>query len=633
MCGITGFISKDRDARVEPRERLLGRMCDSIKHRGPDEEGILVRGRAALGMRRLSIIDIRTGQQPILNGSGDLAIIFNGEIYNYRELGAELASRGYQFKTNSDTETILHAYEEFGSDCLARLEGMFAFAIWDHKKESLFVARDRLGKKPLYYSLNRNGEFIFGSELKTLLTFGIDVEVEPRALDAYLSFGYVPEEFCILQNVQKLAPGHFLKFENGVVSSYRYWDLDRDGTEDRTEKEWAKAVREKLRDAVRKRLISEVPLGAFLSGGVDSSTIVALMAETSVEPVKTFSIGFDDESFDELRYARLVAGRYATEHHEFKVTQEAFDEVDEIVGCFDEPFADQSALPTFILSKLAREHVTVVLSGDGGDELFAGYDRYAIEQRRSGFGRVPRLIREQLFRRAAGAMPHGSPGKNFLYNVSLDALDRYIDNISAVNLQGKQLLYAADFADALNGGGSAANRLYRRFGEYFPEGRESIDRLLYMDTKTYLPGDILNKVDRMTMANSLEARSPFLDHELVELAFRIPLDLKMRCGEGKYILKKAMSGIVPDEILYREKQGFGVPLGRWMNNRLGDRIREDLTSERAVNRGYFSAEHIKRLLSEHASGRRDHSHQLWILWMLELWFRRYSDRGGGIETQ
>lgn len=623
MCGITGFISKDRDASDAQRAELLGRMCESIVHRGPDEQGTVVKGRAALGMRRLSIIDIASGQQPMF--ADNLAIVYNGEIYNYQAVKAELAALGHVFKTNSDTEVVLHSYQEFGDECLKKLRGMFAFAIWDDRNESLFIARDRIGKKPLFYGISNAGDFMFGSELKTLLVHGgIDRKVDLCALDAYLSFGYVPEEFCILAGVKKLLPGHYLKFHNGDITTTTYWDIDLAAPiEHRSEADWSEDLRTKIAEAVEIRLISEVPLGAFLSGGVDSSTIVGTMARLSAQPVKTFSIGFREDSFDELKFARIAAKEFGTEHHEFIVTPDLFDLIGEIVWNFDEPFADQSSLPTFMLSKMAREFVTVVLSGDGGDELFAGYDRYVVDQQRDKFAAVPASVRSGL-RMASSLLPHGARGKNFLHNVSLDAVDRYIDSISAFNAPRKSRLYSSDLINKMNGHGSSGESVFRSYSNAAGDS-DPIARLLYLDSKTYLPGDILTKVDRMTMANSLEARVPLLDHELIELVASMPSSLKMKDGETKYILKKTMEGIVPNEILYREKQGFGVPIGEWINDQLRDRIIADLLDPRTTQRGYFNRGYIKQILDEHASGRRDNSNALWMLWMLELWFRRYID--------
>ncbi|NOT47733.1 MAG: asparagine synthase (glutamine-hydrolyzing) [Acidobacteria bacterium] len=625
MCGITGFISNDRDAAEAPRAELLARMCESIVYRGPDEQGTIVRGRAALGMRRLSIIDIKSGQQPIFTPDGTLAIVYNGEVYNFKEVREELVKLGHTFKTDSDTEVVVHAYQQFGESCLEKLRGMFAFAIWDFRGESLFIARDRVGKKPLFYAVTAEGEFVFGSELKTLLVHGrVKREVDLAALDAYLSFGYVPEEFCILKDVKKLLPGHFLRFKHGQIEIKRYWDFDLSKVEaNRSEEEWTSELRAKIAEAVKIRLISEVPLGAFLSGGVDSSTIVATMAKLSDQSVKTFSIGFREDSFDELKYARLAAREFKTDHHEFIVTPDLFDLIGEIVWHFDEPFADQSSLPTFMLSKMARDHVTVVLSGDGGDELFAGYERYVVDRNRDKFASVPAVFRNGV-RRVSAALPHAARGKNFLHNVSLDSVDRYIDSISAFNGPRKALLYSGELRESLNGRTSAGDKVFQSYGNK-SELPDAIARLLYLDSKTYLPGDILTKVDRMTMANSLEARVPLLDHELIEFVATMPSTLKMKGTETKYILKKAMEGIVPDEILYREKQGFGVPIGEWINDQLRERINDDLADSRTTGRGHFDGNYVNTLLKEHAAGRRDHANSLWMLWMLELWFRRYVD--------
>lgn len=625
MCGIAGFISTDQD-RVEERSARLDAMCRVITHRGPDEQGTAVEGRAAMGMRRLSIIDLATGQQPIYNTRRTKLIVFNGEIYNYRKLKKDLESRGYKFRTNSDTETIIHAYDEFGPACLDRLRGMFAFAIWDIHEQSLFLARDRVGKKPLYYTLTEIDEFVFGSELKVLLEHGgMSRELDHGALDAYLTFGYVPEEMCIFKDVHKLEPGHYVQFKDGRITTRRYWDFNFSKPElTDSESEIAASLLNRLRDAVKVRLISEVPLGAFLSGGVDSSAVVGLMSQILDQPVKTFSIGFNEDSFDELKYARLAAKHFATDHHEFILTPDFVDIVDGLVWHFDEPFADSSALPTYMVSKLAREHVTVALSGDGGDELFGGYTRYATDQNRSGNGRMPAAIRERLIRPLSEALPHGARGKNYLFNISLDAAGRYIDSISHFNGPRKRRLYSSEVRAKMNGEFGRGESLYRKISEATSD--DAVERLLYLDSKTYLPGDILTKVDRMSMANSLETRSPLLDHELIEYVTQIPSSMKLKGREQKYIFKKAIEGFVPREILYREKQGFGVPIADWINSQMKERITGDLASRRFIERGYFDPKYISLLFDEHARGRRDHSPSLWILWMLELWHRRYVDR-------
>ncbi len=625
MCGIAGVITPSSNASAW-REERLDAMCRVITHRGPDEQGTAVAGRAAMGMRRLSIIDLATGQQPIYNTDRTKLIVFNGEIYNYRELRRGLEARGYRFRTNSDTEAIIHAYDEFGPECLGRLRGMFAFAIWDERDETLFLARDRVGKKPLFYTLTPEGEFVFGSELKVLRAHGgAQFGIDHGALDAYLTFGYVPEELCIFTGVNKLPPGHFLTFRKGRVATQPYWDFERKGDllgDD--EQTIAGNLLSHLRDAVEARLVSEVPLGAFLSGGVDSSAVVALMSQATGTPVRTFSIGFNEDSFNELKFARIAARHFATDHTEFIVTPDMVSVVDDLVWHFDEPFADSSALPTYMVSRLAREHVTVVLTGDGGDELFGGYTRYVVERGRSGLERLPRLLRRSLLRPLSEALPHGTRGKNYLFNISLDAASRYIDSISHFNGPRKRQLYSDAARSKMNGEFARGERLFRQIADG-TDAEDALGRLLYLDGKTYLPGDILTKVDRMTMAASLEARSPLLDHRLIEYAMRIPSHLKLKGKETKYIFKKAVEGIVPHEILYREKQGFGVPIGEWINAQLSERIAGDLSSQRCLERGYFNPRYVKVLVDEHRRGRRDHSHALWTLWVLELWHRRYID--------
>ncbi len=614
------------DGAVAERAERLDAMCRVMTHRGPDEQGTAVVGRAAMGMRRLSIIDLAGGQQPVYNADRTKLIVFNGEIYNYRELRKDLEARGHVFRTNSDTETIISAYQEYGRDCVRHLRGMFAFAIWDDADQSLFIARDRVGKKPLFYALTPSGEFFFGSELKVLLTHGgISREIDRGALDAYLTFGYVPEELCIFASVKKLEPGHFLTFRNSEIKTEKYWDLDFSAEPiTDSEEKVAEDLLERLRDAVRVRLVSEVPLGAFLSGGVDSSAVVGLMSQIMGSPVKTFSIGFNEDSFDELKYARIAAKHFGTDHHEFTVTPDVVEMVDELVWHFDEPFADSSSLPTYMVSKMARDHVTVVLSGDGGDELFAGYSRYVTDRKRSGLERLPRSIRQHLIRPLSEALPHGTRGKNYLFNISLDAAARYIDSISHFNGPQKRKLYSGATRTKMNGSFARGEALFRQIAANSGTD-DPIENLLYLDTKTYLPSDILTKVDRMSMAASLETRSPLLDQDLIEYVARIPSELKLKGSETKYIFKRAVEGFVPREILYRQKQGFGVPIGDWINSQLKERMTGDLSDRRTLERGYFDSKYIKLLLDEHARGRRDHSHPLWTLWMLELWHRRYID--------
>lgn len=628
MCGIAGFVDlwAASDVRVrEERAQTLEKMCRVIRHRGPDDQGVKIIDGVALGMRRLSIIDLNGGRQPISNEDATVTIVFNGEIYNYRDLQADLRARGHRLETNSDTETIVHSYEEYGCACIESLRGMFSFALWDDREKKLFIARDRVGKKPLYYSVTRQGTLVFGSELKSLLEHPeVTREINPDAVDAYFSLGYVPDPLAIFNNIEKLPPGHHLTFQNGRLSIERYWDFKYETNGNgHCASDYFDELHALLDESVRIRLVSDVPLGAFLSGGIDSSTVVALMARHMDQPVKTFSIGFNEDSYNELKYARLTAQKFGTEHHEFLVTPEICDVVDELAWHFDEPFADSSAIPTYVVSKLAREHVTVVLTGDGGDELFAGYTRYATEQKRRGFDYVPGVIRKRLMNPVSRHLPHGAFGRNYLYNVSLDSVDRYLDSVSIFTLPNKNLLYTSDFRETL--------RRDSQMSSFFNElsnnvkTKASLDSLLYIDSKTYLPGDILTKVDRASMAVSLEARVPLLDHKLIEFVTRIPADMKMAGFETKHVFKKAISDLIPAEILHRPKQGFGVPIEQWINRQLRNRIRETLSDPRTQQRGYVSRSHVDVLLGEHERGRRDHSMALWSLLMLELWHRNFVD--------
>jgi asparagine synthase (glutamine-hydrolysing) len=584
----------------------------------------MVTEAVALGMRRLSIIDLAGGHQPMSGEDGTVTVVFNGEIYNYRELQTQLEARGHRFQTNSDTETIVHAYEEHGASCVDRLRGMFAFAIWDKSRHELFIARDRVGKKPLYYTLTRQGTFIFGSELKSLLEHPeARREINLEALDAYLSLGYVPDPLSIFRDVYKLPPGYHLTFHQGRISVRQYWDFQYEVVEARPEEDYLEELRFLLDEAVKLRLVADVPLGAFLSGGIDSSSIVGLMSRHTARPVKTFSIGFREDSYDELRYARLAASRFHTEHHEFIVTPEICHIVDELAWHLDEPFADSSAIPTYAVSKLAREHVKVVLSGDGGDELFAGYTRYGIERKRSGFARLPRLLRHGVMQPLSRNLPHGAWGRNYLHNIALDPLSRYLDSVSFFNGLHKHSLYSASFRSQLGEQGRALS-LFKEYAARV-HSEDALDNLLYLDSKTYLPCDILTKVDRMSMAASLEARVPLLDHKLIEFVTRIPSSLKMKGAETKHIFKRAVRGLVPDEILDRPKQGFGLPIQKWINQELRGYIRDVLLDQKTRERGYFNQDYVALLLNEQDRARRDNTGPLWTLFMLELWHRAFLD--------
>jgi asparagine synthase (glutamine-hydrolysing) len=627
MCGIAGFIDFwDASSTRESQERatVLDRMCRIITHRGPDDQGVMLEPGVALGMRRLSIIDIAGGHQPIYNEDGNVAIVFNGEIYNFLELKPKLEAKGHVFKTNSDTETIVHAYEEHGASCVTHLRGMFTFAIWDARTQQLFLARDRVGKKPLYYTTTPSGTFVFGSELKAVLEHpDVPREMDLEALDAYLTLGYVPDPLSIFRNIRKLPPGHHLTLANGQVILKQYWDFSFQPVESSAEEDLVKRLEELLEESVRLRLISDVPLGAFLSGGIDSSTVVALMARQVGQPVKTFSIGFHEDSYNELKYARLTAEKFGTDHHEFFVTPDICEVVDELAWHFDEPFADSSAIPTYMVSKLARQYVTVVLSGDGGDELFAGYTRYIVDRKRQGFALLPRALRKNMMGQISRHLPHSAWGRNYLHNVSQDPIPRYLDSVSVFGTLNKELLYSQDFQKSLGAGNYVMN-LFEGLSKKIPVD-DSLNQLLYIDSKTYLPGDILTKVDRMSMAVSLEARAPLLDHHLIDFVSRIPASLKMAGLETKHLLKRVVANLIPPEIINRPKQGFGVPIQDWINQQLRGRIRETLTEPRTKQRGYVDSRYVALLLDEHERGRRDHSMGLWALLMLELWHRQFMD--------
>jgi len=607
---------------------LIARMCGVIEHRGPDGEGHHVEPGVAMGMRRLSIIDLATGRQPISNEDGSVWIVFNGEIYNYRELRGLLLARGHKLRTRTDTETIAHLYEDEGERCVERLRGMFAFAIWDRRERRLFIARDRVGKKPLHYTLVGR-TLVFGSEIKSLLLHpGVKREVNLQAISDFLSFGYVPDPATAFTGVSKLPPGHTLTFKDGRISVRRYWDFDYSGDPaapglrepEAREEDYIERLRELIAESVRVRLESDVPLGAFLSGGIDSSVVVAMMAREM--RVKTFSIGFSDAGFDELRYAQIAARHFGADHHEFVVTPDVCHLVNEIVWHHDEPFADVSSVPTYVVSKMAREYVTVALSGDGGDEVFGGYERYVVDRRRRRYDRIPGFLRRALLR-ASRSLPQGAYGKRFLRSVALEPAARYVDNVTYFDRDAQLNLFSEDARLAL-AGYDPAERFERTFAA--PASRSRLDHLLYLDSKTYLPGDILVKVDRMSMANSLETRAPLLDHRLIEFAQTIPASFKLRGLETKYIFKRAAAGLIPDEIINRPKQGFDVPIRRWFNRELREMLDDTLNDRRARERGDFNHQAVLAILDEHRRGVRDHAHHLWSLLVLELWRRAFIDR-------
>ncbi len=620
MCGIFGFYLSD------PSKQLSGNplqaMGDAIRHRGPDDEGYLLDGSIGLGMRRLSIIDLQTGHQPVRNEDGSLQVVFNGEIYNYQELARDLEERGHKFYTTSDTEVIVHLYEEFGRECVQRLRGMFAFALWDRNAHTLFIARDRLGIKPLYYAETPWG-LVFASEMKSLFHFAeLHREISPEGLLAYLQFGYIPDPLSILRGVFKLPAGHWLEVRpQGTVEVKSYWDpapffetVQRPRSEDALIEE----LRWRLAEAVRLHLVSDVPVGAFLSGGIDSSAVVALMASELGHPVKTFSIGFTQTEFNELPYARVVAQRYGAEHHEMIVQPESVDLIERLVGYFDEPFADPSAIPTYFVSKLARQHVKVVLSGDGGDEIFAGYDRYVTDYRRRRYDFISHLGGASLVRRLSDVMPEGAPGKNYLFNISLPRMERYLDGISHFPQRDLRSLLSGEMVEKLDGNGLHIFSPHLTRGELlaFPS------RLQYLDLKTYLPGDILTKVDRMSMAHSVESRVPLLDHSLVEFVAGIPSGYKLREGATKYIFKRALHGLLPAEVMSRGKWGFAVPLKYWFRDGLETYLHEHLLGSDALRHGYFNRSYVERLFGLYGrTGKVTYLDRLWTLLVFEIWFR------------
>ena len=625
MCGIAGMVQRHPDGRVD--HAAIHRMCQAIVHRGPDDEGIFVKAGVGLGMRRLSIIDLAGGHQPVFNEDKTIWIVFNGEIYNFPELRDQLEKRGHRFYTHTDTEVIVHLYEDLGADCVKQLRGMFAFALYDERRGKLVMARDRLGKKPLHYALAGN-RFLFGSEIKAILAVAPELaSVNQEALLQYLYFGYIPDPLTAFLPIQKLLPGHLLEFEAGQVRVRQYWDLPEYGTRaPRSEEECLEEMEWRLAEAVRIRLISDVPLGALLSGGTDSSTVVALMARASSKPVKTFSIAFAHDDFNEARYARIVAERFGTEHHELVVEPDILETVETLSLSLEEPFGDSSMLPTYYVSCMARKHVTVALSGDGGDEIFAGYNRYAINLRRNVLGRVPvwagRWYRQQIY----PWMPKGMRGRRLSYSLSLPWRERYVDSVSFLPLLERDFpLLSGEFREILRTEGNPEQVMYRYFDQ--APAKNPIDQMLYVDTKTYMVGDILTKVDRMSMATSLEVRVPILDHLFVEWATGLPAEWKLRGGQQKYILRKLADRVgVPHEALYRPKQGFALPLVHWIRHELKELILSVLLDPRTMQRGYFDPAGVTRLLDEHFRGRRDHSGGIWRLLMLELWHRNFLER-------
>jgi asparagine synthase (glutamine-hydrolysing) len=624
MCGIAGIVGAKGDRGID--RDLIHKMCETIVHRGPDDEGIFTKLGTGLGMRRLSIIDLPGGHQPVFNEDKSVWVVFNGEIYNFLEIRRDLETKGHCFRTHSDTEVIVHLYEELGRECVHKLRGMFAFALYDEPNRKLLLARDRLGKKPLHYAQAGN-RLLFGSEIKAILAAAPELcSTDSRALLQYFYFGYIPDPATAFSGIRKLPPGHLLEYQADEIQIQRYWDLPQYGTySPRSEESCVEELHERLAEAVRLRLVADVPLGAFLSGGTDSSTIVALMASLSSSPVKTFSIGFQHTDFDESPYARLVAEKFGTEHHELILQPNVVDTVQSLGSTLEEPFGDSSMLPTYYVSCLAREHVKVVLSGDGGDEAFAGYDRYRIHLDRRSANWLPqfarRWYREQIYPR----IPYGFPGRNLAYSISLPWQERYLEAISLVPYQRNFNLLSDDFLSSFHDKAEPLME-FRRFLEDAPAG-DPLGRVLYLDTKTYLPGDILTKVDRMSMAASLEARVPMLDHVFMEWVAKLAPQWKVAGGRQKYILTRLAEKLgVPREVLHRPKRGFALPLVHWMRHELRELALDLLLDNRTAERGYFHLPGVRKLLDEFFQGRTSDYLPIWRLMMFELWHRNFLEQ-------
>ena len=656
MCGITGTSWTTREKNVAPR--VLRSMTSVLSHRGPDDAGgyhsDLPRKSflfddesqwadftpgsetgAALGHRRLSIIDLGTGHQPLCNEDGTIWIAFNGEIYNYQELRSELVQQGHQFKTESDTEVIVHLYEEQGTACVERLRGMFAFGIWDERRQRLFLARDRMGQKPLFYR-EEPGRLSFASELKSLLQLPqASREVDPHAIDLFLAYQYVPHPWSILKGYQKIPPAHRAIYERGQLTVERYWTPPYQDPQSHTDlqfqspQEWSKALRQTLTESVRIRMRSDVPLGAFLSGGIDSTIIAGLMQSMSERPVHTFSIGFPVKQFDERSYAREAAAMLGTEHHEYVVEPEALEMLPRLAWHYDEPFADSSAIPTMYLSQVTRQEVTVSLSGDGGDELFAGYDRYRAVALSQWFDRLPGIVKKMMTASIWQKLPASVEQKSFrrrvkrfLAGLAVPPERRYLKWVGIFDTERRLEMYTPGFREQLQS--FDADQFLLDAYQLCPD-RDFVTRTTATDVLTYLPCDILTKVDIASMAHSLECRSPFLDHHVAELAAVMPLNLKMHKGRGKQILVDTFADLLPESIQTRKKMGFGVPLNHWFRNELKPLLHDVLLDQRAIDRQIFNKAAVEQLISEHQNQQWDHSARLWSLLVLEMWFRTFID--------
>lgn len=625
MCGICGIYSFKDDNPVD--ESTLRAMTTVITHRGPDDEGYLLEPAVGLGMRRLSIIDLTTGQQPLRSEDGSVAVICNGEIYNFRELRSELISRGHEFTSHSDCEVIVHLYEELGDKCLEKLRGMFAVAVWDSRRRRLLLARDRIGIKPLYFAVH-GGTLLFASEIKSILQYSpFPRRVDPAGLHHYLSLNYVPAPYTLVEGVRQLRPGGYLVADENGVTEDSYWDLRFISSNSLGEAEWQKRVRDRLQEAVASHLVSDVPFGAFLSGGIDSSAVVAMMTAALDRPVSTFSIDFEEKSFSEARYARMVSERYGSDHHVITASPDVVHLLRSLIWYADDPLADSSMIPVYLIAEFARKYVTMVLTGDGGDEVFAGYDTYNAYYVRRMYRKIPPVIRRQIIKRVVEALPvslskvsFDFKAKRFVTGAELDEEESFFWWRIIFTETAKNDLYTAEFKEKLHV--RPTKDLYK---DYFGRARsdDPLSRMLYVDTRFYLPSDMLVKVDRMTMANALEARVPFLDHELVEFAATIPSSIKFKNRSKKYILKKALSSLLPGEILYRKKAGFNVPVNTWLAGELRGFAGEVLAPDRISQAGFFDPAVVARLLGEHERRVADNSFCLWGLMCFQLWYEMF----------
>jgi len=621
MCGIAGIVRLGKDS-LEGKpvlDRELRDMCAAIVHRGPDDDGFYCGAEAGLGMRRLSIIDLGSGHQPVWNEDRSVCVVFNGEIYNFQELRSQLRGRGHVFATGTDTEVIVHLYEEHEQRCVEYLRGMFGFALWDTRRKRLLLARDRIGIKPMFFA-EAGGRLLFASELKSILQLpDVERRLNWSSVSHLFTFLTTPPAESIIEGVHKLEPGHFLTAGPGRAPIIeRYWSPRFTPDYGRKELYFVDRVRELLAESVRLHMVSDVPVGAFLSGGIDSSAVVATAAALSSTPLKTFSIGFKEPDYNELGHAALVAAKFATDHHELTLGPDALDQLKNLAWHLDEPFGDCSAIPTYMVSKLAAQSVKVVLSGDGGDELFGGYEKYIVEQRERKARFLPAPARS-LLGSLGRAMPEGMRGRNFLRHHSLPAAERYLDASTLFRHDEMQKLFQPEFAKLLS-----PMEPWRSRTASLESGGHWLSNIQGLDIGNYLPLDILTKVDRMSMAHSIETRVPLLDHKLVEFALTIPPEMNLRHGTTKYVLKRAMKGILPERIIHRPKQGFAVPLGYWFRGKLGPYVRDLVLGERCRRRGFFNLPYIESLLARHERG-QNLDLQLWTLISFELWASSFLD--------